>query len=89
MLQHLGTSQADWDKYIQAMKNYRDKYIAHWDETIEGDLPGLDVAIGSASYLLDFLGEHNEAEEWPAPKDGKAFYEERKTHGVEACAARY
>lgn len=91
MLAHLGMTEADWDTYVDSMKTYRDKYIAHWDEDLDGaHRPVMDITKNSTVYLLDWLTENGEDDaHWPAPQNAAVFYEQRKTHALEACNAAY
>jgi hypothetical protein len=91
MLNKIGKTQDEWDAYVKSMKDYRDKYVAHWEDDIDGaHLPVMDIARDSAIYLMDFLTEHGEDDvNWPVPQDGAAFYEQRKADALAACDAAY
>lgn len=79
MLTNIGKTQQEWDGYIGAMKKYRDKYVAHWDDDPDGALrPVFNTAIASATYLLEFLNANGEDGWWPFPSDAAQFYQERK-----------
>jgi len=81
MLAHIGETPQEWDDYIDTMKKYRDKYVAHWDDDPDGALrPVLDIAIASAAYLLDYLNANGKDGWWPFPANATQFYDERKAH---------
>jgi hypothetical protein len=55
LLTHLGITAADFDAYVDAVKNYRDKFVAHLDDDPKAKYPALDVAIDSTKFLYRYL----------------------------------
>jgi hypothetical protein len=93
LLAAVGKTQQEWEDYIAAMKKYRDKFVAHWDEDVDGPiLPQMDFAKDSMIFLLDHCVE-NEGEvfsQWDdVPHPAGAFYRKMLTDGRAACAAIY
>jgi hypothetical protein len=92
MLTALGKTTQEWDEYKQAMRKYRDKYVAHWDDLDVITTPELDIAKDSAGYLLDHLVEFEGEgpEQWDGvPYPAAAFYDQRLADGRAACRATY
>jgi hypothetical protein len=55
LLQHLGISQIELNTYVAEVRVYRNKFVAHLDSELVADIPRLDVALGSAQFLLEYL----------------------------------
>lgn len=89
----IGTTQAEWEAYVDAMRKYRDKFVAHWDEGVDGAfLPEMSIAKNSLIFLLDHCVQ-NEGKgqfQWNGvPHPAGEFYEQRLADGREACGANY
>ena len=93
LLTAVGKLQQEWDDYIDAMRKYRDKFVAHWDEDVDGVLlPEMDTAKASLIFLLDHCVQ-NEGDgyfQWDdVPYPAQTFYEQKLADGREACQATY
>lgn len=93
LLAAIGKSQQQWDNYVEAMRKYRDKFVAHWDEEVDGALlPEMDIAKDSLVFLLDHCVQ-NEGEgsfQWDdVPHPATLFYEQRLADGRDACRVTY
>jgi hypothetical protein len=55
LLHHVGLTAADFDAYIQTMKTYRDKFVAHLDQEREMNIPDMTVAQTSLWLLHSHL----------------------------------
>lgn len=68
-----------FNTYIDKVRTYRDKFIAHLDNELIANIPEMDVAFISASYYHAHV-VNNEMQEGVIgnlPKDIKTFYEDR------------
>jgi hypothetical protein len=77
LLSELGISEAEFKVYIFDTKKYRDKFVAHLDLEPTMDIPRLDLAMISASYLYDYIHAHeNEGDYFPDMlKDSTKLFE--------------
>ena len=57
---HLELSEARWVAYCKGIRHYRDKYVAHLDEVLNGKYPQLDMALKSTKFLYAYLLEHED-----------------------------
>jgi hypothetical protein len=55
MLLDSGISQPDWMRYLDEMRGYRDKFIAHLDDVPTMNIPQMDIAEAATLYLFDTL----------------------------------
>lgn len=55
LLSTLDVSQEDFDTYIEGVRNYRDKFVAHLDSELQMSIPCLDISIKSTKYLHGYL----------------------------------
>lgn len=76
LLQELHMTQNAFDAYIQRLRFYRDKFIAHLDEENRMAFPELDAAVRSAQLLHQhFLANEDDCNAFPdAPRDAVAYY---------------
>ncbi len=44
--------------YIDTMREYRDKFVAHLDDELIANIPGLDDAITSTRYYYNYIFKH-------------------------------
>jgi hypothetical protein len=58
LLARLNWSARQCDEYVQGMRKYRDKFVAHLDELNLYAIPSMDPAISSAQHLYNWLLEH-------------------------------
>jgi hypothetical protein len=54
MLFHLGVSASEWDAYLEQMRNYRNKFVAHLDDDRTMQIPHLD----RAKLAVEFYHSH-------------------------------
>lgn len=90
LLASLDVTAIEFDEYINQMRTYRDKFVAHLDELNEMNIPSLDIGKGSAVFLYEYLLAH-EAEGntfHDAPASAEAFYEDFLAQGKAEYAAR-
>ncbi|MCF8079777.1 MAG: hypothetical protein K9K88_10890 [Desulfobacterales bacterium] len=50
-----GATRQEWDSYLQKMREYRDKFIAHLDRKKTMDIPTMDLAEFAIFYLYDTM----------------------------------
>ena len=63
MLQSLELTQADFEAYIETMRGYRDKFVAHLDKEDVMHIPKLGTAKKSALFLYSYLLVHEQVED--------------------------
>lgn len=61
LLKSLKISEGDWQQYIQAVRKYRDKFIAHLDDERVMHPPKTKIARDSAAYLYEYLRKDTDA----------------------------
>jgi hypothetical protein len=61
LLRHLGIDEAAFDKEVELMRRYRDKFLAHLDSDETMNIPGLDIAKLSVWFYFDYV-VRNEAQ---------------------------
>lgn len=76
LLNELRLSNAQFDDYVNQMRIYRDKFVAHLDSEEIMHIPKLEVAVNSAVYLYDYLLSHEEEDGCfrDAPVSASNFY---------------
>jgi hypothetical protein len=76
LLAHLKLTEPLFLEYIQGMRAYRDKFIAHLDEENQMNIPNLSAAIKSSQYLYRWLlEEEDDCHAYPdAPPSAVAFF---------------
>ena len=55
LMKGLGMTKDEFEVYVQEMRSYRDKFIAHLDSEERMNIPKLLIAQQSAAYLYDYL----------------------------------
>ncbi len=65
LLTHLRLTESMFDAYLQEMRTYRDKFVAHLDRENQMNIPDLSAAIKSAQFLYKWLVDKED--------DGGAF----------------
>jgi hypothetical protein len=58
MLRHVGMSTSEWDAYLEQMRNYRDKFVAHLDNDIKMQIPHLDPAKLAVEFYHSHVVKH-------------------------------
>ncbi len=83
LLLKLAINQDDFDKYIEEMRAYRDKFIAHLDDERRMQIPRLKIARKSAGYLWCYLRLHEEKNSCfeKAPKSAAEEYKKFRHMG--------
>ncbi|MGO8667887.1 MAG: hypothetical protein ACLQUW_06935 [Desulfobaccales bacterium] len=76
LLNELGITKDDFALYIDEMRSYRDKFVAHLDLNVRMHIPKLLIAQQSASYLYDYLRSYEDEEGFfsDAPETASSFY---------------
>lgn len=82
LLRTVNFNEAEFDAYIETMRDYRDKFIAHLDAEEVMHPPELAVVRKSVSFLYDYLIANQEEDACfnDAPTNASSFY---KTHAVQ------
>ena len=77
LLQAVNLTEAEFEAYIEIMRIYRDKFVAHLDAEEIMHPPKLRVARKSVSFLYDYLiaNEEEDACFHDAPPKASRFYE--------------
>jgi hypothetical protein len=72
----LGITKDEFAVYVDEMRSYRDKFVAHLDLNERMHIPKLLVAQKSASYLYDYLRTHEDKDGFltDAPDTALSFY---------------
>ena len=87
MYQNLNCTEQVFQDYIDIMRTYRDKRVAHRDRYLSSSpkiqYPDLDLAINSTCFLFSELHQtYPVMKELVAHGDLKTFYKERLDHGM-------
>jgi hypothetical protein len=77
LLQSLKLTEVELESYIETMRTYRDKFVAHLDTEEVMYPPKLRTARKSVSYLYEYLLAHEEVDACfhDAPQKASRFYE--------------
>jgi hypothetical protein len=60
MLSDSGISQPDWVSYLEKMREYRDKFVAHLDDRLVMNIPQMSLAQTATYYFYDTIrAEHS------------------------------
>ena len=83
LLHAVDRTEADFYSYIDEMKSYRDKFIAHLDSEERMNIPKLIVARKSVSYLYGYLLANEEEDNCfrDAPAKASRFYKQFYSQG--------
>ena len=84
LLKKLRIEEIEFKDYIDEMRTYRDKYIAHLDLVEKFDVPRLDITKNSVIYLYDYLLKKEDAGGYfeDGPSDASQFYEDVLKDGL-------
>lgn len=84
LLAELGLTETAFNDYLNQIRSYRDKFVAHLDSEEAMYLPPLQLAVESTIYLYDYLLENEETGGCfaDAPKGGLKFYEKFLLEGT-------
>lgn len=83
LLQAVCLTEAEFEAYIEEMRNYRDRFIAHLDSEEVMHPPKLRVARKSIALLYDYLLTHEEEDDCfhDAPQKAFRFYKDCALQG--------
>ena len=83
LLSALGTNIDEFETYIDSMREYRDKFVAHLDERNTAHIPDLKIAMESTTYLLDYLITNEDDDEYfpDAQVDATKFFNDTLSEG--------
>lgn len=76
MLEYLNETAGQFRSYIDEMRQYRDKFLAHLDDDHIMNIPRMELAKGSVKFLYDYLfdAEASADDLTGLPKDLAAYY---------------
>jgi len=76
LLEALKLTEAEFDGYIEEMRKYRDKFVAHLDLDEIMHIPRLRLARKTAAYLHDYVLVHEDDGDFfpEAPPKAARFY---------------
>jgi hypothetical protein len=88
LLHAVGQTEGEFDSYIEEMKTYRDKFIAHLDSEEVMNIPKLRVARTSVSFLYDYLLANEEEDNCfhDAPSKASRLYHQFYSQGQRICS---
>jgi hypothetical protein len=89
LLRFLSVSETEFEKYIDEVKAYRDRFIAHLDDDEMMVVPNLTIVRSSVSYLYDHIRSSEECREFliDAPPTAAAHYEQHLKTGIKVYDA--
>jgi hypothetical protein len=78
LLADCGVSDVEWTAYLQKMRRYRNKFVAHLDDSNRMDIPEMGVAEKAAIYLYDSVRAENRGTDTLAglPTNARTYYQE-------------
>jgi hypothetical protein len=84
LLAELKLSTTEFEDYVNQMRTYRDKFIAHLDSEEVMHIPLLQTAVNSTVFLYDYLLDNEETDGCfaDAQKGGLKFYEKFLVEGT-------
>lgn len=83
LLNAINLTEPEFDAYVEEMKTYRDKFVAHLDAEEVMHIPNLRVARKSLSFLYGYLFANEEQDGCfhDAPPKASNFYEQFMLQG--------
>lgn len=83
LLRVLGQTEVEFDSYVEEMRTYRDKFIAHLDSEEVMNIPKLRAAQRSVVFLYDYLRANEEDNNCfhDAPAKASLFYRQFRSQG--------
>jgi hypothetical protein len=84
LLSHLGIDAAAYENQRQAVREYRNEFVAHLGEERQINIPRLDIALGAVRFLYNHLAS---TEAKPGDLAGYARSLDELDRGYEQCAA--
>jgi hypothetical protein len=76
LLRHLGIDEAAFLKEVEALKRYRDKFVAHFDLERTGNISGIDTAKKAVGFYYSYILEHEGVDSLGRADDFDAAYAE-------------
>ena len=75
--------ETQFNDYMNQMRSYRDKFVAHLDSEETMHIPQLQTAIDSSAYLYDYLLTYEEEDDCfhDALKNAVDFYARFRAEG--------
>lgn len=91
LLNATNLTEPEFDSYIEEMKTYRDKFVAHLDAEPVMHIPHLRVARKSVSFLYGYLLDCEEEDGCfgDAPPKASSFYKQFMRQGRQEYAMRH
>jgi hypothetical protein len=76
LLKTLNITEDEFSLYINQMRKYRDKFIAHLDSDKVADIPNLQIALESAIHFYNYLLANEEENDCfiDAPIEASIYY---------------
>ncbi|MCW3641339.1 hypothetical protein [Burkholderia cenocepacia] len=93
LLRHAGTKESGWTHYLDSVRVYRDKFVAHLDDLPIMQIPSLEVALKCVLFLYAYLRANCPASTFAAPhfghlpEDLSAYYEDCRDEARQAYDA--
>lgn len=90
LLNAVGLTREEFDAYIEHMRIYRDKFVAHLDSEDRMNIPELKVARKSISFLYCYLLTFEDKDNclFDAPRKASHYYKQSRLHGREVYSKR-
>lgn len=93
LLRDSGISLQDWKRYLDSVRVYRDKFVAHLDELPVMQIPALEVALKCVLFLYTYVRANCPASTFTSPHcahlpdDLSAYYDACRDEAREAYAS--
>ncbi len=55
LLRNASTNKNDWKRYLDSMRIYRDKFVAHLDDLSVMQIPSLEIALKCVLFLYSYI----------------------------------
>ena len=83
LLHEVNQTEVEFESYVEELRTYRDKFIAHLDSEEVMNIPTLLVARKSVSYLFDYLRANEEEDNcfYDAPRKASHLYAQYCSQG--------
>ena len=78
LLHEVDQTEVEFESYVEEIRTYRDKFVAHLDSEEVMNIPKLSVARKGVSYLYDYLLANEEEDNCfhDAPQNASLLYEQ-------------
>jgi hypothetical protein len=93
LLRDAGISLQDWKRYLDSVRVYRDKFVAHLDDLPVMRIPSLEVALKCVLFLYRYIRANSPTSTFKTPhcahlpEDLSSYYEACRDEAREAYAA--